>query len=167
MPKVITQSLRRSILLTLITGSLLLTGCGFHLRGKIIVPENMRSMHIIGDDYELIAELEKGLRFNDIHIADSEEGVAVLDLSDTVYERTINSTNSIGQATSFKLSYDLNFLVFDPEGETLQEQSILETRTLSFDATEILVSEREEHFLKEDMQKEVARQLLRRLSKIK
>ncbi len=131
------------------------------------MPENLRTMYIDGDDLELIAEIEKGLRFSDIIIADSDEAVAVLDLNDAQYERTINATNSAGQATSYDLEYEVNYLMLDPEAEILQEQRIFESRTFTFDAAQILVAEREEKFLKEDMQKEVARRLLRRLSKIK
>ncbi|MFT5260646.1 MAG: LPS-assembly lipoprotein [Cryomorphaceae bacterium] len=166
MPKAITQFIRRSLLLTLISSSLVLSGCGFHLRGKVLVPLNMRTIHITGDDAELIAEISKSLRFSDIHIAASREGVAILDLSDTVYDRTVNSTSSAGQATSYELEYKVNYIVLDPAGETTQEQRILATRTFNFDNTQILVSEREEGFLKKDMQKEVTSKLLRRLSKI-
>lgn len=157
----------RSTLLSLIAVTLVTSGCGFHLRNKTVIPGNLRAIYIDGDDLELIAEIEKDLRFSDITIADSNEGVAVLDLNNTQYERAINATSSTGQATSYKLEYDIKYQVLDSEGEILQEQRIIESRTFNFDASQILVAEREEKFLKEDMQKEIARRLLRWISKIK
>ncbi len=162
----IRQSFRPAAIIALLISSLVLSGCGFKLRGKITVPENLRVIHLIGEDIELLEEIEKGLRFSDIVISDTVANAAVLDLSDTLYERTTNTTNSTGQTTSYILDYDVEFELFDPDGEEIKSDFINETRTFFYDPTEILVAEREEEFLKEDMQKAISQRILRLLSKI-
>ena len=159
-------TLSRISLVFVLSTSLLLSACGFHLRGQIDVPENLMIMHVKGDDIELVRDVESSLRFSSIEIVDSEAGAAILDLSDASYLREVNGTNSNGIATSYKLKYTVNYVVFDPEQQVIQKHKVYQDRILGYDAADILVFEREEQFLIEDMRKELVSQILRRMSKI-
>lgn len=156
----------RTLLVTVLSASLLLSACGFHLRGQIDVPEDLMRMHVKGDDIELIRDVEKSLKFSSIEIVDSEVDAAVLDLSDATYRREVNGTDSNGIATNYKLKYTVNYVVYDPEQEVIQKHKVYQDRILGYDAADILVFEREEQFLVEDMRKELVSQILRRMSKI-
>lgn len=65
-----------------------------------------------------------------------------------------------------KMTYTVNYVVYDAEGEVLQKDSVDQNRTLAYDASNILLFEREEIFLKEEMRKELVSFILRRMSKI-
>lgn len=159
-------SLSRIFLVSVLSAGLLLSACGFHLRGQIDVPESLMRMYVKGDDIDLVRDIESSLRFSDIEIVDNESGVAVLDMSDTVYLREVNGTNSNGIATSYKLRYTVNYVVLDPDREVIQTHKVFQDRFLAYDPAAVLVFEREEEFLKEDMRKELVSQILRRMSKI-
>ena len=146
--------------------SLLLSACGFHLRGQIDVPESLMRMHVKGNDIELVRDVERSLKFSDIELLDSESGAAVLDLSDASYLKEVNGTDNSGIATSYKLKYTVNYVVYDPEQQVIQRHKVFQDRILGYDAGDILLFEREELFLVEEMRKELVSQILRRMSKI-
>ena len=141
--------------------------CGFHLRGKIDVPEYLQRIHIKGTDIEFNQRLGDGLAFSDIEIVDDGEDTAIIDMTGTEYEREVNGTDENGLATSYKLKYLVKYTILDLESKSIQKQIMRKSRTLAYDPANILLFEKEEEFLKEDMQKELVTQMLRRISKIK
>lgn len=160
------KNLRSSLLVALVSAGLLVSGCGFHLRGKVIVHDSLKTLHVAGDEQDIITRVIDGLEFSDIVVVDTNKDVAVLDLSNIEYERSVNTTDDAGNATAYKLEYTVKYQVLNKAGELLQKETLEESRTFSFNASQILLSEREEDFLKEDMQKELTNRLLRRLTKI-
>ena len=156
----------RIIFLFVLSSSLLVSGCGFHLRGKIDVPESLMRLHVKGDDVELVHDLEKSLKFSDIVIVDEGDNAALLDISNTTYVKEVNGTTSGGIASNYKMTYTVNYVVTDANGEFLQKDSVNQSRTLAYDAANILLFEREEIFLQEEMRKELVSFILRRMSKI-
>ncbi len=159
-------SITRISLLFLLSSSLLLAGCGFHLRGKIDVPDSLMRLHVKGTDIELVHDVEKSLKFSDIEIAAEGDNAALLDLSNTTYVKEVNGTTASGIASNYKMTYTANYVVLDAEGEELQRDSVKQNRTMSYDAANILLFEREENFLKEEMRQELVSFILRRMSKI-
>ncbi len=153
-------------LIVLVLG-LSLSACGFHLRGKINVPDSLKQIHIIGDDAGLVKQLGKSLEFSDIVLVAADQGSAVLDLSNIEYKKDVNGTDSNGIVSSYTLKYLVEYEVLDAEKNSLQKHRVSQSRTLEYDAENILLFERKETFLKDDMLKEVVAQMLRRISKIK
>ncbi|MEE9446327.1 MAG: LPS assembly lipoprotein LptE [Arenicellales bacterium] len=158
---------KRSIILFILAASLFSAGCGFHLRGKINVPDSLLRMHIAGNDVELIEKVGDALAFSSVAIVDEADGVAVLDMSKTTYEKEVNATNGNGIATSYKLNYTVDYDIIDAQENSVQKHQLSQSRVLAYDVANILLFEREEAFLKEDMQKELVSAMLRRISRIK
>lgn len=156
----------RLFILIFLSSSLLLAGCGFHLRGQIDVPDSLMRLHVKGTDIELVHDVEKSLKFSDIEIVEAGDNAALLDLSNTTYVKEVNGTNSSGIASNYKMTYTANYVVTDALGEVLQKDSVKQNRTLAYNASQILVFEREEIFLKEEMRKDLVSFILRRMSKI-
>ncbi|MCK5922667.1 MAG: hypothetical protein KAG66_17125 [Methylococcales bacterium] len=150
-----------------IAAILLVQGCGFHLRGKVTVPTELLSLHIRGGEPDFVERMEKALIFNDVYIAPDSKDAAVLDLDAMSYERTVNTTDEQGRATAYKLEYDVDYRVLSVDGIELKADSLTDSRTLSFSVGQILQIEKEEDFLKEDMEKELVNRLLRQLSRVK
>jgi LPS-assembly lipoprotein len=156
----------RIFLLFLFSSSLLVSGCGFHLRGQIDVPESLMRMHVKGTDIELVNDVERSLKFSSIELVAEGDNAALLDLSNTTYVRDVIGTTSGGIATSYKFTYRVNYVVYDADGEVLQADNVMQNRTLAYDPSQVLLFEREEIFLKEDMRKSLVSFILRRMSKI-
>lgn len=156
----------RIVLLFLLSSSLLVSGCGFHLRGQIDVPESLTRMSVKGTDIELVNDIERSLKFSGIELVAEGDNAALLDLNDTTYTTDVIGTSSGGIATSYKLTYRVHYVVYAADGETLQNDNVRQDRTLAYDPSQVLLFEREENFLKEDMRKNLVSFILRRMSKI-
>ena len=156
----------RLVILSVLASSLVFSGCGFHLRGQIDVPESLMRLHVKGTDVELKHDIEKSLKFSDIEIVEEGDNAALLDISNTTYLKEVNGTTSRGTASNYKMTYTVNYVVYDADGEVLQKDSVDQNRTLTYDATNVLLFEREERFLMEEMRKELVSFILRRMSKI-
>lgn len=123
-------------------------------------------LHVKGTDIELKHDIEKSLKFSDIEIVEEGDNAALLDISNTTYVKEVNGTTSTGIASNYKMTYTVNYVVFDANDEVLQKDSVKQDRTLAYDASNILLFEREEQFLMEEMRQELVSFILRRMSKI-
>ena len=120
---------------------MVVSGCGFHLRGKIDVPPSLLRLHVKGNDIELVNDTEKSLKFSDIVIIDEGEDGALLDLSNASYIKEVNGTDSSGIASNYKMTYTVNYVVYDDKQDVLQQQSVRQSRTLAYDPNNILLFE--------------------------
>jgi len=163
MPKLIS----RVILIFVLGSSLFLSGCGFKLRGQINVPESLTRMQILGDDDELNNLIGKSLKSSGVEIVENDDTAAVLDLRRTTYTKEVIGTDSGGIANNYTLTYKVNYAVYDAQQNQLLKNRVVQDRSLAYDPNNILVFEREERFLVEDMRKELVTNILRQLGKIK
>jgi len=92
---------------------------------------------------------------------------AVLQLSEVKYRRDIRTVDTRGKVTGYTLVYTVNFNVTDKGGETLlANQQVSQQRDYNFDNTQVLAKESEETYLRENMEKDVALQIIRQLAAI-
>ncbi len=131
------------------------------------MPAELLTLYIQDGEPDFVEQLEKAMLFNEVFIAESAKDAAILDLSAMTYERTVNTTDEQGRATAYKLEYDVIYKVIDINGEELKLGTLTDSRTLSFSVGQILQIEKEEEFLKEDMEKELVNRLMRQLSRVK
>ncbi|MGB5708186.1 MAG: LPS assembly lipoprotein LptE [Arenicellales bacterium] len=155
-------------LLLILTCFSLVSGCGFHLRGNVDIPDSLTTMAVSGKDPDLVDELEDALESAGVNVTNTEDkSAAVLLLTQTDYEREVRTTDASGLATSYDLRYRIGYDVLSGSGDELQiNQRIVQKRVFEYDPLLQLQSEEEEEFLREDMRKEIVLQILRRLSRI-
>ncbi|MDH3688118.1 MAG: LPS assembly lipoprotein LptE [Gammaproteobacteria bacterium] len=159
----------RSLLLVVLAFSLL-QGCGFHLRGQVDLPSSMSELYIkIGSGYPgLERELTAALRENGVEVLTSPSGSSsTLDLFDVLFERDLSTLDTRGKVSGYALRYLVQFRVTDPAGEVMLEGTrVRARRDFEFESTQVLQSQEEQDFLRESMERELALQILRRLSAI-
>ena len=157
----------KRLLLTFLI-STTLSGCGFALRGNIALPDTLKTVAVLGDDADLVNQLEDTLRRSDVTVttADNENAVQI-DLGEVRYQRSVNSTDSNGRATSYNLNYKVEYNVIAANGTALQtDQRISQTRLLDYNPEQELQSQEEEEFLQQEMREEIVLQLIRRLTRL-
>jgi LPS-assembly lipoprotein len=150
-----------------VTGLLVLTGCGFHLRGKVVLPEAMVRTELRGVDRrsELGTEIEGVLTGAGAQVVTDGEGAgSVLEIAREQFERRVASVDSSGKATQYELRYVLSGLLRDVEGAALTPlQNAAVTRMLNSDSENVLGTSSEEELLRREMQRDAVRQLIRQL----
>lgn len=146
---------------------LLLAGCGFKLRGAMELPPEMQRVALEGvSPASPIAQaLRSLLRFSGGTIAaDRAAADSILRITHVEEERREVSLTETGKANEFELTYRVSFDVITPQGAVLlPEQTVEIVRDYFNDQLNIVGKTEEEILLWQEMQKEAARTLLRRV----
>jgi len=149
--------------------TLLLSACGFHLRGALTLPPGLEEIQITTrDPYSGLARaLERSLVRNGIKVIPAEERdayVAVLALMSERWGTRPQSVDEFGRAQENNLRYAVVFTLHSADGDVLVPQQAVELSrdyvSAPDDATGI-DSERE--LLVQEMQREMNASILRRI----
>ncbi|MCM2568403.1 MULTISPECIES: LPS-assembly lipoprotein LptE [Janthinobacterium] len=164
---------RRAVLALGLT--VLLSACGFHLRGSngsFMLP--FATMYIgLPDTSPLAIGLKRYIRaIGSTEVVNTRDGAdAVLEvLSDPERNqtKTILSLNKNGRVQEYQLGYSINFRVVDKAGnQLLAPTTISLVRPITFDDSQVLAKETEEAALYRDMRNDLVQQIMRRLAAIK
>ena len=141
-----------------------LSACGYHLRGSIALPTELRSMYFFGVSGSLNTELQALLKASDARVATSpnDAGVVLKVLKEDLRRRVI-SVGSSGKSSEIELSYYLRFQFYDNQENTLlDEQTIELSREFFNDQTALLAKENEEQMILKEMYRQAARMVLSR-----
>ena len=155
--------------------TVLLSACGFHLRGSngsFMLP--FATMYIgLPETSPLAIGLKRYIRaIGSTEVVSTKDGAdAVLEvLNDPERNRTktILSLNKNGRVQEYQLGYSINFRVLDKAGnQLLAPTTISLVRPITFDESQVLAKETEEAALYRDMRNDLVQQIMRRLAAIK
>ncbi len=152
---------------------LLLSGCGFHLRGvgeSRQLPELFSSLRVRQVNVEGLAlrrEMERALKTQArVQVVAEEDGSApVLTLYDERSDTRAVSVDRDVRVSEFLLSYQVGFDVRDASGkELVKRQEIVLRRTFNFDKNAVLAMEREVVEIRDRMREDAVQQIIRRLA---
>jgi LPS-assembly lipoprotein len=153
----------------LLLTTLILAGCGFHLRAPPHYAFN--SIYLDGHpnaafERDLKNELERieGMSIK----TNAHEAQVILHMGNLVQERTILSLSSTGLVSQFTLNMRLDFRADDDQGnELLEPTSAAISHVFNYNAGEPLAKSQEETLLYDSMRSELLQTMLRRLGAIK
>jgi len=149
---------------------LLLTACGFHLRGLgETTPFAFSSLNVVapggglGDVLNRQLSLRKDLTLKP-KAADAE---AVLTVESEVIDKQILTVNKSGRVTEYQLLYRAKFKLAQSSHDWIPSTQMTLRRDYSFDENNVLGKEAEEQILIRDMRSDAAQQIIRRLAALK
>lgn len=149
--------------------TLLLTACGFQLRGAYNLP--YESLFISLPDASVIgAGLKRQIRAGGgTRLVDTmEEAQGTFLQVAELRERQILSLSSSGRVREVRLRFRYAYRVVDAKGRELVPTTGVElTRDITYDDSAVLAKEQEEQLLWRDMENDLVQQLLRRLAAVK
>jgi LPS-assembly lipoprotein len=148
-----------------------IAGCGFQLRGSVPLPDSLKMIYIQGINTQrgIGLELKRSLKQNGIQVVnDYEKGSGLLTILENKYERRVLSVGNNAKVNEYELHGWLQFKVTDDQGKLIVEPFKVEAiRDYQFDQTQVLSSDGEEDFLREQINQQLVDSLLRRLSAVK
>ncbi len=140
---------------------------GFHLRGELDLPANLRKVQVdlAPGTGELAVELQRTLESRGLRVAGTrKQADFILWLKAVEFHRRVLSVNTRARVREYEISYRLRFSATDRAGATLvREQDVLVLRDYTFDETNVLGKYEEEVLLRQEMAKDALEQMLRRL----
>lgn len=153
----------RTILIPIL---LLLTACGFHLRGSQPLPVTELAVRDAVPATDIYPELGRALLAVGVEINDSAP--LVLQLQGETFGKRVLSVTTAGRAREFGLRYVLHFSLKNEDGSVrLENESVEASRDLQFDEAAVLAAAGEEAALRTEMRRDAVDQLLRILQHVK
>ena len=157
----------RNLCLALMT-SVLLTACGFHLRGAANLPYD--TLHVAAPRTSAFAnEFRRAVAAGSkTRVVDNpKEALATLQLVAETREKLILSLSGGGRVREFQLRYRITYRLTDKDNKEMRPSTqIMLHRDLSYNDADTLSKESEEALLYRDMQTDAVSQLLRQLQTV-
>ncbi len=143
-----------------------LGGCGFHLEGTGTLPAAAATTYLdaANPHTEFYGHLRDALRARGVRVVESrqEAGAVLRILEDTSGQRLL-SVSAQNIPREYEVYYSVTFS-FESEGESLiPEESLVATRSYTYDETLVLGKSLEEAELRQALAQDLARQILRRI----
>ncbi len=163
------QRRRRNMLITsLWLGMSLLTqgGCGFHLRGGVILPADVNAIHVQVSNPELAEEINLLLEAGQASIVPTPQDADVtLIVAPERFERRLLAVDAqTGKAREFELNFTTDFQLLSKEGQILvPPQTLSISREMVFDPEAVIGTSREEELIYTEIRRDAARQIMARV----
>ena len=161
--------LRRASLSAVVLVAALLGGCGFHLQGRAPLPQVVRSPYLEAPDRQsdFVQYLRHALVSNGAQLTpQKEKASAVVSILRDNVSRRVLSVSATNQPNQYEVTYTVGFSVSAAGKELLPPQEVSATRTYSFDERILLAKNHEEEILRQDMARDLADMVMRRLASL-
>ena len=167
---------RRSLICAvLVTSTVFSTACGFHLRGSIVRATDLGSVFLDAErNLSITQDVRDALTDLDFELADNrDEAMILLRLTNEVMSERVLSVTSDGSISELELAHSVDMLIAESEaGETPANlpgqvlNNVEVTREYTFDETNVLGKENEARILREEMKRDLVRQIILRSNAI-
>jgi LPS-assembly lipoprotein len=158
--------IRRSFL-ALVCGAMMLTACGFQLRGQ--QDYAFKRLAITGAPAPVAARLTRMVQggSDTVIVSSTADADAILSVSEGRGQQTL-TLNSLGIVSEYQLNYSLTYSLVGPDGTVLIPPSVIAlNRALTYSDKFTLAKAAESDLLYADMQNDAVDQLTRRLSVVR
>ncbi len=145
---------------------LLLTACGYHLRGAIQLPEALQKIYVRGASAELTNTIARTFRSASGElVATAAEAGMILNVINEDYQRRTISIDSSGYSNEYDLVYRLTFDLLDNQGVVLISAQTIEVSKSYFNtqsSNTVLSKGNEEAVLRKELYSQAVRSVIDR-----
>ena len=149
--------------------ALLLAGCGFHLEGRVPLPQPIRHPYIEAPDQQsdFVQSLRRQMLISGANPVDSrDQATAVVNILDDAVTRRVLSVTAQNRPAEYQVTYTVRFSVTADGKELLPPQLVTTMRAYSFDESLLLAKQHEEAILQQAMSQDLADIVMRRLARV-
>jgi len=159
--------MRRLLLLILASSTLLLSACGFHLRGQ--QDYAFKRLYLATTQDPLTARIKRLVEggSDTVIVTQQANADATLSLSESPGEQTL-TVNSAGSIQEYELADTFYYALIAADGTVLIPRSSLTlNRSMTYSDSFFLAKSTEANLLYDDMRKDAADQIVRRMSVVR
>jgi len=141
-----------------------ISACGYQLRGKIDLPEGLKSIYLQGGSSQLKKVVKKTLRSSGGQLVDAiGDAGLIIDIVKEKMDRRVMSLSSTGRANEYELIYKLDFTLLDKEGKALSKLQRIEISKHYFNnQDEVLGKNNEEEVIRDEMYRKSVQSIVNR-----
>jgi LPS-assembly lipoprotein len=146
---------------------LVITSCGFHLRGMTEI--SFKTISLEGKELSLTKNLKKILNTNKVAVVSSKENPELrVELLSEESEKRILSLSGQGLVREFEIFYRVRYRIKASDSEIWSQENIIETRKdFTYSDSNLIGKEEEERQLNEAMRIEAITSLFNQIQVIK
>jgi len=150
--------------IVLLFAVLLLTGCGYHLRGAYALPSELKKVYLVGGTGQLHEQFKQMMKASSGQLLSSPEGAGiVVKIANEDFRRRAISLSSRGKSNEFELLYHLEYELANAKNTDLTERVPLEVKREYFnDQQDIIAKDNEETVIRKEMYEQAVRSILNR-----
>lgn len=152
----------------LLVVGLALTGCGFQMRQDLALPPALQTLRLdVADPFSpLERDLAAALERSGATITRRPEAPRV-SIPVNALSTQVQSIGDAARVTEYVVRYRVEVQVFAADGSELLPRTIVELdRDFTYDETQALGAAAEEELLRKELQREMVREILRRIALI-
>ena len=146
---------------------LVISSCGFHLRGETVLPVWLKVSHVETDVRygEVADELRRALRAAGSSVAEqSEPATVTVKIEGEQSNRRILSVGGDGRPREYELNYRLSYSVFDHADKVLlPPHTVSQTKAYTFDEADVLGKSTERDELWRELRRRAVAAVMNRL----
>ncbi|WP_241674422.1 LPS assembly lipoprotein LptE [Candidatus Methylobacter oryzae] len=144
--------------------ALLLSACGYHLRGAFQLPENMKKVYVEGGSEPLREQFRQIIKASSAQLGSSREGAAiVIKIFNEDFNRRVLSLSTRGKSNEFELVYRLDYELANARDTLLTErQSVEISREYYNDQQFVIAKDNEEATIRTEMYQQAVHAIVNR-----
>ena len=159
---------RRTVSFLLLAGIvLLLSACGYHLRGEAQLPHGMERVHVDSSDQfgPLKRNVEKALERSGAKIEPAAgDGIAEVDFTAVSLAPIVRSVSANAKVNEYTMLYHLEMQITDGSGKVLLPRQVIEqSRVFTFDQTQAIGTGAEQDEIKKEMERDMTQVVMRKV----
>jgi LPS-assembly lipoprotein len=143
--------------------ALLLSACGYHLRGAFELPENMKSVYVEGGSGSLLEQFRQIMKASSsAQLASSRKGAGiVIKIFNEDFNRRVLSLSERGKTNEFELVYHLDYEFANVSDALLMERQTVDVRREYYnDQQFIIAKDNEEAVIRNEMYRQAVQTII-------
>ena len=155
------MQIKKSVFLLM---ALLLSACGYHLRGAIDLPAGMKNVYLEGGSAQLREQFKRVMEISSVSLASSPETAGIIvKIFDEDSQRRVLSLGSGGTANSFELSYRFDYELVDAKDKVLSARQPIEIKREYYNnQLAVIAKDNEETVIRNEMYQQAVRTIVNR-----
>jgi LPS-assembly lipoprotein len=150
--------------LVILIMALLISACGYHLRGALELPQGMKNVYLEGGSAQLREQFKRAMEISSVQLASSPEKAGIIvKIFDEDSRRRVLSLSSGGTANDFELSYRFEYELLDSKNKVLMPRQPIEIKREYYnDQVAIIAKGNEEAVIRDEMYQQAVRSIVNR-----
>jgi LPS-assembly lipoprotein len=144
--------------------ALLISACGYHLRGALDLPAGMNNVYLEGGSAQLRDQFKRAMEISSVPLASSPETAGIIvKIFDEDSQRRVLSLGSGGTANDFELSYRFDYELVDAKNKVLSARQPIEIKREYYNnQVAVIAKDNEEAVIRNEMYQQAVRTIVNR-----
>ena len=141
---------------------LLLSACGYHLRGPLTLPTGLKSIYLESASPQLQEQFNASMKISSIPVANSSENASlIIRIYNENNDRRVLSLSSSGVANDFELDYNLEYELVDSKNKILMARQPLSIKREYYNNQQaVIAKDNEEQIIRHEMYQQAVRSIV-------